>query len=460
MEQIEVREIGIGRAGKSSYLFSNRDLFKLFLPLMVEQLLEFLVGLAASIMVAYVGEAAVSGVSLVDFIMALLINLFAALATGGAVIAGQYMGKKQMKEAREAANQMVWFVGAISIVVMIIVYLVKPFILYSLFGQISDEVRGHANTYLMIVTASVPFLALYNVGAAIFRTMGNSKVSMKVALHVNGINVAGNALLLYGLHFGTEGVAIPTLISRIIGAVVIILLAMNHKHPLYIEKSIKIKFQWSMIKRILNIGVPYGIENSLFQIGRILVLSLVSTFGTAAIAANAVGGTIVLFQVLPGIAINLGLTAVIARCVGSGDYEQAKYYNRKILIIVYISQIVMNAIVLALLPVILHLYGLSEITASLTTKIVLWHGICASFIWPLAYTLPVTFRASGDARYPMVIGITTMFVCRIVMAYLLGDYFHMEVFGTWVAMFIDWIARAVFFIYRYFSKKWMQFRAI
>lgn len=207
---------------------------------------------------------------------------------------------------------------------MVIVYLIKPFILYTLFGQISDEVRGHANTYLVIVAASIPFLALYNAGAAIFRTMGNSKVSMKVALLMNGINVVGNALLLYGFHRGTEGVAIPALVSRITAAVVITALAMNKKHPLHISKRLKHRFQWLMIKKILRIGVPYGLENSLFYVSRIIVLSLVSTFGTAAIAANAVSGTIAVIEVLPGIAINLGLTAVIARCVGYGDYEQAK----------------------------------------------------------------------------------------------------------------------------------------
>lgn len=445
---------------RSRYLFTNGDLFNLFLPLIIEQGLEFLVGLVASIMVAYVGEAAVSGVSLVDSIMALLISLFAALATGGAVIAGQYMGKKQMDEARKASEQMLWFVSALSVVIMVLVYLIKPFILYTLFGQISDDVRASANTYLMIVALSIPFLALYNAGAAIFRTMGNSKISMKVALMMNVFNVAGNAVLLYGFHFGTEGVAIPTLLSRAIGAIVIIVLVMNKKHSLHIEKSLKFRFQWWMIKKILHIGVPYGLENGLFYIGRILVLSLVSTFGTAAITANAVGGTIAVIEVLPGMAINLGLTAIIARCVGAGDYEQAKYYNKKVLMIVYISNFAMNMIVLAALPMILKIYGLSEVTTTLTSQIVWWHAIVAILIWPLGYTLPVTFRASGDAKYPMMIGIMTMFICRIVMAYLLGKYLNMGVLGTWFAMFLDWVVRSVCFIYRYFSRKWMEFRAI
>ena len=458
MEQIAL--LKKKKTDRTQYLFTNQDLFKLFLPVIIEQFLEYLVGLADSIMVAYVGESAVSGVSLVDFVMALLISLFAALSTGGAVIAGQYMGKRQMEDSREATDQLVWFVGAVSIVIMIIIYLMKPFILNGLFGQISDEVRGHANTYLMITAISIPFLALYNAGAAIFRTMGNSKLPMKVMLAMNIAHVVGNAILIYGFHFGTAGVAIPTLISRIAAAVIIITLALNKKQSLYIKKSLKHKFNWSMIKKILGIGVPYGLESGLFYLGRIIVLSLVATFGTAAIAANAVSGTIVMFEVLPGMAIGLGLTVVISRCVGAGDYQQAKYYTKKIMGIVYIAHVLSCALVLALLPVILNVYGLSETATALTTKIVWWHAAFTVAIWPLGYTLPVTFRASGDAKFPMIVGILSMFFCRIALAYLLSIYFNMGMFGTWVAMFIDWIVKAIIFGSRYISGKWMQFHAI
>ncbi|WP_438492584.1 MATE family efflux transporter [Paenibacillus sp. IHBB 3054] len=441
-------------------LFTNRDLSILFLPLIIEQFLEFLVGLADSIMVASVSEAAVSGVSLVDFVMTLLISLFAALATGGAVIVGQYMGRKQMEESREAANQLVWFVGAFSILIMVIVYLIKPFILNGLFGQITTEVRSEANTYLMITALSIPFLALYNAGAAIFRTMGNSKLPMMIMLAMNIAHAAGNAVLIYGFHFGTAGVAIPTLISRIAAAVIIITLAFNTKQSIYIKKSLKHKFNWPMIKQILNIGAPYGLENGLFYLGRIIVLSLVASFGTAAIAANAVSGTIVMFEVLPGMAIGLGLTVVISRCVGAGDYEQAKYYTKKVMGIVYVAHVFSCAIVLALLPVILNIYGLSESATSLTTQIVWWHGAVALFIWPLGYTLPVTFRASGDAQFPMIVAMLSMFFCRIALAYLLGIYFEMGMFGTWIAMFIDWIIKSIIFLRRYISGKWTKFHAI
>jgi len=441
-------------------LFTNQDLFKLFLPVIIEQFLEYLVGLVDSIMVAHVGESAVSGVSLVDFVMALLISLFAALSTGGAVVAGQYMGRKQMEESREAADQLVWFSGAISVIIMAIIYLAKPLILNGLFGPIADEVRRDANTYLMITAVSIPFLALYNAVAAIFRAMGNSKLPMQVMLAMNIAHAVGNAILIYGFHFGTEGFAIPTLLSRIAAAVIIITLALNKKHSIYIKKSLKHKFNWSMLKRILSIGIPYGLENGLFYLGRIIVLSLVATFGTAAIAANAVSGTIVMFQVLPGMAIGLGLTVVISRCVGAGDYEQAKYYTKKVMGIVYAAHVVSCAVVLALLPFIMDVYGLSETATTLTTQNVWWHAAFMVIIWPLAYTLPVIFRASGDAKFPMIVGVLSMFFCRIALAYLLSTYFNMGMFGTWVAMFIDWIVKAIIFVYRYISGKWTRFHAI
>ena len=441
-------------------LFTNQDLFKLFLPVIIEQFLEYLVGLIDSIMVAHVGESAMSGVSLVDFVMALFISLFAALSTGGAVIAGQYIGRKQMEESREAANQLVWFSGTISVIIMVMVYLGKPLILNGLFGQITDEVRRDANTYLMITALSIPFLALYNAGAAIFRTMGNSKLPMNVMLYMNIAHAVGNAILIYGFHFGVEGVAIPTLLSRIAAAAIIITLALNKKRSLYIQKSLKHKFNWSMIKRILSIGVPYGLENGLFYLGRIIVLSLVAMFGTASIAANAVSGTIVMFQVLPGMAIGLGLTVVISRCVGAGDYEQAKYYTKKVMGFVYVAHLVSCAMVLALLPFIMDVYGLSEAATAMTTKNVWWHAAVMVVIWPLAYTLPVTFRASGDAKFPMIVGTLTMIFCRIALAYLLSIYFDMGMFGTWVAMFIDWIVKATIFVYRYLSGKWTEFHAI
>lgn len=447
------------KVDRSGYLFSNRDLSALLIPLVIEQLLSVLVGMADSIMVANVGEAAVSGVSLVDNIMVLLVNVFAALATGGAVVAGQYLGKKQKEKASQAATQLIWFVTICAVIITVLLYLCKKWVLHGVFGQIEADVMHHADVYLMIVAAAIPFVAIYNGGAAIFRTMGNSKVSMRVSILMNIINVTGNAILIYGFHRGTEGVAIPTLISRMAAAVLIVILLIRPNQVVSVERSFRYRMDWNMIKNILRVGIPNGLENSMFQLGKIIVLSLVSTFGTYAIAANAVSNTLASFQILPGMAITLGVTTVIARCVGAGDYEQVKYYTKKLLGITYVCLLITNAIIVIVLPWILKAYHLSELTSDTTTKIVIFYAVCSVLIWPLAFTTPATFRASGDARMCMIVSITSMWIFRIIFSYIFGQYLGMGVFGVWVAMIVDWIARTICFLLRFKSGKWKH-RAI
>lgn len=439
---------------RSHYLFSNRELANLIGPLVIEQLLAVFVGMADSIMVANVGEAAVSGVSLVDNIMILIINIFAALATGGAVVAGQYIGRKDEKSACKAATQLVWFVSLSAVAIMILVYFGKDIILNQVFGHITAEVKGHADIYLLIVTASIPFIALYNGGAAIFRAMGNSQVSMRVSLLMNAINVTGNAILVFGLRIGTAGVAIPTLISRMVAAIVITVLLCNQTRILHIERTLKIRFDGRMIRKILAIGVPNGLENSMFQLGKILVLSLVSTFGTYAIAANAVSNAIALFQILPGMAISLAITTVISQCVGANDYEQVHYYLKKLLAIIYVAMVGTVALIFLALPLILKAYNLSDQTAAAATNIIHFHGISAMIIWPLSFALPAAYRAAGDAKACMYTSIVSMWIFRIGFSYLVGKYMGLGVFGVWVAMVIDWVVRAICFIIRYFNGKW------
>ena len=439
---------------RSHYLFSNRELANLIGPLVIEQLLAVFVGMADSIMVANVGEAAVSGVSLVDNIMILIINIFAALATGGAVVAVQYIGRKDEKSACKAATQLVWFVSLSAVAIMILVYFGKDIILNQVFGHITAEVKGHADIYLLIVTASIPFIALYNGGAAIFRAMGNSQVSMRVSLLMNAINVTGNAILVFGLRIGTAGVAIPTLISRMVAAIVITVLLCNQTRILHIERTLKIRFDGRMIRKILAIGVPNGLENSMFQLGKILVLSLVSTFGTYAIAANAVSNAIALFQILPGMAISLAITTVISQCVGANDYEQVHYYLKKLLAIIYVAMVGTVALIFLAFPLILKAYNLSDQTAAAATNIIHFHGISAMIIWPLSFALPAAYRAAGDAKACMYTSIVSMWIFRIGFSYLVGKYMGLGVFGVWVAMVIDWVVRAICFIIRYFNGKW------
>ena len=304
-------------------MFSNKDLVRLIIPLIIEQMLTVTVGLADSIMTANVGEEAVSGVSLVDSVMVLMINLFSALATGGAVVAGQFLGQRKNIMACKTADQLILFIVSLSVVIMAGIYACKNFILNVVFGNIESGVMHNAEIYLMIVTASIPFIAIYNGCAALFRIMGNSKISMNMSMLMNGINIAGNAILIYGFKFGVEGVAIPTLVSRIVAAVVMVRLLAKQNQDVHLSKHIHFHFKGYLIQKILHIGVPNGIENSMFQLGRIMVLSIVAGFGTSSITANAIGNVVASFELIPGIGVGFAVLTVVSRCIGAGDYKEA-----------------------------------------------------------------------------------------------------------------------------------------
>ncbi len=437
-------------------LFSRNDLVRLIIPLIVDQFLQVAVGLSDSIMVARVGEAAVSGVSLVDTVMLLIINIFTALATGGAVIAGQYLGRKDPKTGCEATAQLFNFTFLFSIFIMILGYLGQNVILYHVFGKIEPEVMKDSRTYLLIVLSSIPMIAMYNAGAAIFRAMGNSNIAMKTSLLMNSINVFGNALLIFGFHRGVEGVAIPTVVSRGVACVVILILLNNQKHELHILHPYPFKIKWNVLKKILYIGIPNGLENSMFQLGKIAVLSLVSGLGTASLAANAIGNNIANFAILPGMSFGFALLTVCAQCVGAGDFEQVKYYTKHMMRVEYLCLIASNLIVILALPFILSVYNLSDEAAQYANDIILYHAACVVTIWPLSFTLPNTLRAAADVKVTMVLSIISMWVFRFGFSYLLTMVFHMGIFGVWVAMTIDWLVRGIFFVCRYRSGRWQK----
>lgn len=315
---------------QNTKFFSNADLTKLFFPIAVEQFLEYSLGLANSLMAASVSESAVSAISLVEFVMALFISIFTAIATGGSVVASQYLGNKQSGNAKITANQLVWFSFIFALFIAAVIIVLKDIILDYVFGDIGEQVRHDASHYLVFSAISAPFLAVYAAAAAIFRTMSNAKLPMYIMAAANLLNVLLTAISIYTFHTGILGIAISTLIAKMLACFVIVYLLLDIRLKLHIRKSFIYKFDYEIIKKILNIGVPYGFENSMFYVGRIIVLSLVSLFGTASIAANAVGGTIVMFQVLPGMAIGTGLSVVVSRCIGANDFAQAKFYVKKI----------------------------------------------------------------------------------------------------------------------------------
>ena len=433
--------------------FNKQDLRRLIVPLVIEQLLAITVGLADSLMVSQVGEAAISAVSLVDTVNILLVGAFAALATGGAVIAGQYLGRREAEKAGHSGGQLLLFMGEVSLLVMALFYLGRSFILNVVFGHVEPDVAAYAMTYFNIVEASIPFLAIYSAGAALFRVMGNAKISMWVSMGMNLINVGGNALLIFGFHRGVEGVAIPTLVSRAVAALAMVLMLRRPGLPIHVERF-TLRHDRYVVKHILRFGVPNGLESSMFQLGKILLLSTVSVLGTASVAANAIGNTVSSFQCVAGNAMGLAIVTVVSRCVGAGDYEKARLYTKKLMKTAYLYMGGSIAVILLLLPVILRLYAVSDQTAEYARQIIWMHGIAALFFWPAAFTLPQALRSAGDTRFTMVVSTISMWTIRVGFGVLLGRYWGFGVLGIWMAMLLDWVVRTAFFLPRFHGHKW------
>lgn len=437
-------------------LYSNKDLKKLILPLVFEQFLGILVGMVDTVMISSVGEAAVSGVSLVDNINILLINITAAMATGGAVVAGHFLGQKDSENAGRAAWQLILFSAIAAAVICVFLIVFHKPLLKVIFGNVEEEVMASAVTYLLITAVSIVPLAVYNACAALFRTMNSSKTTMLISILMNAINIIGNAVLIYGAGMGVAGAAIPTTISRTVAAVIIFVLMFNPAREIHIKGRLTWHINGGLIKKILYIGVPNGVENSLFQLGKILLLSLISTFGTYSIAANAVCNTLAGFNILPGQAIGLALVSVIAVCIGAGDSKQARYYTKKLMLITWVSIAGLSAVLLVFSPYIMKAYHLNPETEQLAVQVIRYHALLAMMIWAPSFVLPNTLRASGDVVWTMFVAIGSMWLFRIGAAYAFHRFWDLGLMGVWVAMTIDWAFRGICYGLRYHGHKWEQ----
>ena len=411
-------------------MFSKQALRRLIIPLIIEQFLSVMVGMADIMMVSAAGETAVSSVALVDLINVLIINVFSALATGGAVVCAQSIGAQELDRANRAANQLMYIVTAAALVIMGLVLLLHRWLLGLLFGQVEPAVMEGAVTYFVISAWSYPFIALYNGCAALLRAMGNSRASMYVSALMNVLNVIGNAVLVYGFHMGVAGVALPSLFSRAVAAAVMLALLHSGRGLVRIHGLLRFRFEPPTMAKILRIGIPNGLENSFFQLGRVVLVSLISTFGTAQTAANAVANNIDNFGVIPGQALGLALITVVGQCVGAQEWEQVRFYT--------------------------SLYSLTPETHWYAAVLIWIHNGCAMLFWPLAFTMPNALRAAGDVRVPMAVSIVSMVTVRVGGSYLLGLHFGLGAIGVWIAMVGDWIVRVICFVLRARKKLWLE----
>ncbi len=443
-------------------LFSRQDLLRLIIPLVIEQLLLMTVGMADTVMVTTSGEAAVSGVSLVDNLNLLVIQIFAALSTGGAVVVSQYLGRREEENACTAARQLLYTVVFVSTVLMVLALVLRQHILLLIFGRVQPAVMDSALIYFLLTALAYPFISVYNAGAALFRSMGNSKVSMFCSLLVNIINIAVNAVFIYGFHMGAAGAGIGTLASRVAAAVIIMALLNRPYNTVRVTGILRVRLRWDMIRRLLFIGVPNGMENGMFQVDKLLVLNLITSFGTASVAANAIANSISGVLIVPGQALGLSLITVVGRCMGARDPAQAVGYTKKL---VGICGLLIGALgvvsFFAAVPL-TGIFNLSPQAADMAARVLRLSAFFYILFWPLAFTPPNALRAAGDAIFTMIISLCSMFACRVVLSYAISAPWGLGLglAGVWLAMCADWIVRAAFFLVRFWRGRWKSIQVI
>lgn len=438
-------------------LFSNRALLRIMVPLVIEVILANLVGLCDGVMVSAAGEAAISAISLVNMICGVVLTLFSALSTGGAVLTSQYLGAGQKENAKKSAEQMVLMSLVFSGLLMAVCLIWTKPILQLFFGAVEEDVMDASIEYFCYNAASFPFIALYNAGAAIFRSQGNSKISMRISIIKNVINIVGNAICVYGFQMGVAGVAIPTVVSRVIGAVLILVPACDP----HMDVSISLKelhhVHGGMMRKIVGVGVPTALESSMFQLGRVLLLSMISALGTVQITANATASSLSGIVIFVSQGMSLGTITIVGQCLGARDTDQAMYYTKKLLLWCYIVQGALELVMLVFCSQAISLYSnLSTETMELTEQLLALFLIAAIPLYPLSFLLPSALRAANAGQYTMFVSVLSMVLCRILLAWVLCTYLGWGVVGVWIAMVVDWLFRSLFFSLGWFSGKWKK----
>lgn len=444
----------------NSGIFTEKMIMSLFIPVLIEEIMIAFITIADTAMVSYAGEAAVAGISLVATVNTLIKQVINALAVGAGVVVAQYIGKKDDNNTEHAMKMGLYSSFFIMLIISLLwMVLNKPFISL-MFGSVEEAVFNSAVTYMSLSLISYPFLAIYYSGAAFLRAKGNGKLPMLSSLIMMGANLLIKAILIYGFNMGVMGAGISTVASAIIISVFIIYMMMNKESIIYIKQIFKIRFDFIMIKRILGIGIPTGVEKSLFQFGILLLHRVTATFGTAALAANAIAKSITPLSSILGQSFALVIINIVGRCMGAEKPDEATMYTKYVLKLNYIMGFILNGICIAFAVPIISLYGLSPEASKLTTQIFITYCAGSIIVYPLATVLPLALRGAGDAKFCMITSTITMFTARIAMAYVLGIYMDLGVFGVWLSMVFEWFVKGIIFSIRFIKGKWKEIKVI
>ena len=447
---------------QQQHMFSNRLICSLLIPVVLEQLLNSIMGTADTMMVSNVGSAAISAVSLVDSINVLVIQAFSALAAGGAIICAQYIGQRNKEKANESARQVLFIITAISVAVSLICLVFQKPLLRLIFGSVEPAVMRASEIYFFYTALSFPFIAAYDSAASIFRAQDNTKGPMIISMISNVMNIAGNAVMIWVFHMGVAGAALSTLISRIFCAVVVIIQLRKEKEgqEIVVRDYFEIRPDWSMIRRILGLGIPSGIENSMFQLGKLAIQSTVSTLGTTAIAAQAMTNILENLNGIAAIGVGVGLMTIVGQCLGAGRQDEAVYYIKKLCVIAEVIIIISCLGVFALTKPITILGGMEKESADMCFHMVMWITIVKPLVWIMAFIPGYGLRAAGDVKFSMIVSCCTMWACRFCLCVFLIRVMGFGPMGVWIGMFADWTLRGIIFTWRFHSRKWLQHKVI
>ena len=447
---------------QQQHMFTNRMIRNLLIPVVLEQLLNSIMGTADTMMVSNVGSAAISAVSLVDSINVLVIQAFSALAAGGAIVCAQYIGQRNKEKANESARQVLFIITAISAAVSLICLVFQKPLLRLIFGSVEAEVMRASEVYFFYTALSFPFIAAYDSAASIFRAQDNTRGPMTISMISNVMNIAGNAIMIWVFHMGVAGAALSTLISRIFCAVVVLIQLRKEREgqEIVVRDYFKIRPNWSMIKRILGIGIPSGVENSMFQLGKLAIQSTVSTLGTAAIAAQAMTNILENLNGIAAIGVGVGLMTIVGQCLGAGRKDEAVYYIKKLCVIAEIVVLTSCLIVFALTKPVTILGGMEKESADMCFHMVMWITIMKPLVWTMAFVPGYGLRAAGDVKFSMITSCCTMWACRFCLCVFLIRVMGFGPMGVWIGMFADWTVRSIIFTWRFHSRKWLQHKVI
>ena len=447
---------------QQQHMFTNRMIRNLLIPVVLEQLLNSIMGTADTMMVSNVGSAAISAVSLVDSINVLVIQAFSALAAGGAIVCAQYIGQRNKEKANESARQVLFIITAISVAVSLICLVFQKPLLRLIFGSVEAEVMRASEIYFFYTALSFPFIAAYDSAASIFRAQDNTRGPMTISMISNVMNIAGNAIMIWVFHMGVAGAALSTLISRIFCAVVVLIQLRKEREDqeIVVRDYFKIRPNWSMIKRILGIGIPSGVENSMFQLGKLAIQSTVSTLGTAAIAAQAMTNILENLNGIAAIGVGVGLMTIVGQCLGAGRKDEAVYYIKKLCVIAEIVVLTSCLIVFALTKPVTILGGMEKESADMCFHMVMWITIMKPLVWTMAFVPGYGLRAAGDVKFSMITSCCTMWACRFCLCVFLIRVMGFGPMGVWIGMFADWTVRSIIFTWRFHSRKWLQHKVI